>query len=107
MQNNGPMNRLTRDAIADLMTIPGVGPKTAADLMDLGIRSVGDLRDRDPEEMYGALCARAGMKIDRCMLYVFRCAVYYASTKEHDPRLLKWWNWKDDRISARPGQDGS
>jgi hypothetical protein len=22
--------------------------------------------------------------------------VYYASNAEHDPELLKWWNWKDD-----------
>lgn len=35
--------------------------------------------------------------MDRCMLYVFRCAVYYASSEQHDPELLKWWNWKDDK----------
>nr|WP_321429915.1 helix-hairpin-helix domain-containing protein [uncultured Methanolobus sp.] len=29
------------------------------------------------------------------MLYVFREAVYFASNEEHDPELLKWWNWKD------------
>ena len=28
------------------------------------------------------------------MLYVFRCALYYASNDIHDPELLKWWNWK-------------
>jgi hypothetical protein len=33
--------------------------------------------------------------VDRCVLYVFRCAVYYANNKTHDPELLKWWNWKD------------
>ena len=32
---------------------------------------------------------------DRCVLYAFRCAVYYASHTTHDPNLLKWWNWKD------------
>ncbi|WP_394701143.1 helix-hairpin-helix domain-containing protein [uncultured Methanolobus sp.] len=35
------------------------------------------------------------MNLDRCMLYVFREAVYFASNEEHDPELLKWWNWKD------------
>jgi hypothetical protein len=35
------------------------------------------------------------MQIDPCVLYVFRCAVYYASHEVHDPDLLKWWNWKD------------
>lgn len=36
---------------------------------------------------------RQSVQVDRCMLYVFRCAVYY----EHDPELLKWWNWKDNK----------
>jgi hypothetical protein len=31
------------------------------------------------------------------VLYVFRCAVYYAGHREHDPELLKWWNWKGSR----------
>ena len=31
----------------------------------------------------------------RGMLYVFRCAIYYASNTEHNPELLKWENWKD------------
>jgi hypothetical protein len=29
------------------------------------------------------------------VLYVFRCAVYYASNSVHDQERLKWWNWKD------------
>ncbi|NJM89920.1 MAG: hypothetical protein HC847_25010 [Hydrococcus sp. RU_2_2] len=36
-----------------------------------------------------------GQHIDRCVLYVFRCAVYYASNSVREPELLKWWNWKD------------
>ena len=100
------MNRAARVDTGDLMIIPGVGRKIAADLVGLGIRSVADLKDRNPEELYGALCAQTGVQIDRCMLYVFRCAVYYASTERRDPELLKWWNWKDDRVSgtARPGR---
>ena len=77
-----------------LRAIPGVGPSIARDLEDLGIRRVSQLRGRSPEGMYEALCARRGHQ-DRCLLYVFRCAVYFASRKRHDPELLKWWNWKD------------
>jgi hypothetical protein len=88
------MNRTTNDP-GDLLTVPGVGRKTAADLIGLGIRSVADLSGRDPEQLYEALCERTGTRVDRCMLYVFRCAVYYASTDRPDPALLKWWNWKD------------
>jgi predicted RecB family nuclease len=83
----------------DLKRIPGVGDKIADQLMALGCRSVEDLKDRDPEELYIALCAQKGEQVDRCVLYVFRSAVYYASNREHDPELLKWWNWKDSGLS--------
>jgi hypothetical protein len=82
-------------AAQDVRIIPGVGPSIAQDLEDLDVHEVDDLRGRDPEEMYEALCAMRGAKIDRCVLYVFRCAVYFAGRSEHDPELLKWWNWKD------------
>lgn len=36
-----------------------------------------------------------GFQDDRCVLYVFRCAVYYAEQEQHDPEKLKWWYWKD------------
>ena len=82
-------------ALRELRQIPGVGKAIAEDLWELGIRSIQDLRGRDPEELYFALCAQQGTQVDRCMLYVFRCAVYYASHEAHNPELLKWWSWKD------------
>lgn len=81
-------------ALKELRKIPGVGKSIAEDLWSLDIRSVADLQGRDPEALYHQLCALQGAQIDRCMLYVFRCAVYYASNTRHDPELLKWWNWK-------------
>ena len=79
----------------DLLHIPGVGPSIAADLQRLGIREAAELRGRSPEALYTELCREVGHHGDRCVLYVFRCAVYYASEAKHDPELLKWWNWKD------------
>lgn len=79
----------------ELMQIPGVGKVIADDLWNMGIHSIAELRNRDPEELYHQLCDLQGTQVDRCMLYVFRCAVYFASNEEHDPELLKWWNWKD------------
>lgn len=75
--------------------MPGVGKRIAEDLWDLGFRSVEELRGQDPEALYARLCVLQGMQVDRCMLYVFRCIVYFASAKQHDPELLKWWNWKE------------
>jgi hypothetical protein len=81
----------------ELQSIPGVGHSIARDLIDLGYTSVSRLKDEDPESMYRRLCALRGRHVDRCVLYVFRCAVYFAGHGTHDPELLKWWNWKDKR----------
>jgi hypothetical protein len=79
----------------DLRKIPGIGRKMEEDLRLLDIESVDDLNGSDPELLYEKLCILKGYRVDRCVLYVFRCAVYYATEKDHDPEKLKWWNWKD------------
>ena len=77
-----------------LESIPGIGPSLAQDLRDLGYARVTDLRGSDPERMYARLIELRGQRQDPCVLYAFRCAVYYASFTERDPELLKWWAWK-------------
>jgi len=79
----------------DLEQIPGVGKSIAEDLRRLGITHVSQLKGKDPEKLYRRLCNFKASPVDRCMLYVLRCAVYYASTEDPDPERLKWWNWKD------------
>lgn len=78
-----------------LEKIPGVGPRIGDALRALGIEGVSDLEGRDPVQLYERMCVLRGGHVDRCVLYVFRCAVYYATEPEHDPELLLWWNWKD------------
>jgi hypothetical protein len=85
----------------DLQRIPGVGPSIAQDLLALDVRQVADLDGADPEELYERLCTMRGEHIDRCVLYVFRCAVYFASNDVHDAERLKWWNWKDAEHAGR------
>jgi hypothetical protein len=87
--------------LREFRQVPGVGKSIAEDLWNLGLRSVSDLKNWDPEDLYVRLCAFQGTHIDRCMLYVFRCAVYYASNDIHDPELLKWWNWRDRVLSSQ------
>jgi len=86
---------MTRSIPKELEQIPGVGERIAQDMRNIGIHSVGQLKGRDPEELYKKLCHFKASPVDRCMLYVLRCAVYYASNTKHEPELLKWWNWKD------------
>ena len=78
-----------------LTEIPGVGKRTAAVMEALGIREASDLRGRDPEELYLRECRMKGCQEDRCALYVWRAAVYYAEQESPDPEKLKWWYWKD------------
>jgi len=87
---------------AELQRIPGVGPSIAQDLLDLGVHRIEDLRGGDAQVLYDRLCLLRAVHIDRCVLYVFRCAVYFASHDQHDPALLKWWNWKDARNTTTP-----
>jgi len=83
------------DTLKQLQIIPGIGKRLGQDLVDLGYHEVKQLKNENPELMYQKLIKLRGQHIDRCVLYVFRCAVYYASNLNHDPKLLKWWNWKD------------
>lgn len=91
---------------SELLEIPGVGPRVAAYFTSAGIERVADLRGADPDEIYQRMCMAHGRMLDRCLLYVVRCAVYYVSTPRPKPELLEWWNWKDvpSRGSARQGR---
>ena len=86
-------------AIKELTIIPGVGKSLATDLWNIGITKVADLKGKNPYDLYDLSNAFAGTVQDRCVLYVFKCAVYYADTPadERETEKLKWWNWKDKK----------
>src|SRR5207248_11618027 len=87
-------------ALRALQELPGVGPSIASDLYALGIHVPDDLIGRDPETLYEQLCELQGQHVDRCVLYVFRCVVNYATRRPRDPELCKWWNWKDGGLAT-------
>lgn len=89
-----------KQPLKGLMQIPGVGKSIAQDLIDIGIYQVSDIKLYEPEQLYQMSNEFAGCKQDRCLLYVFRTAVYYANTpkQQHEAEKLKWWNWSDDNI---------
>ena len=82
------------------MKIPGVGKSIARDLLNIGITCPDDLRGQEPLELFDRSNQFAGMVQDRCLLYCFRCAVYFAETREEEraPEKLKWWNWKVEKL---------
>ena len=91
------MNQI--ESLKNLMQIPGVGKSISKNLLDIGINSIEDLKDKDPEILYIQSNTYARETQDRCLLYAFRCAVYFAETNsgKRDPEKLKWWNWKDTK----------
>ncbi len=85
-------NSQTKD---ELLKIPGVGISIAGDLHEMGIHTIAGLVGKNPRQLYYRHCEIKGCVVDRCVLYTFRGAVYFAETDIPEPELMKWWNWKD------------
>ena len=100
LNNTGKNSGQLSDAGKELQKIPGIGKSISKDLIDLGYRAINELAGENPETMYQNLMVLRGRHVDRCVLYVFRCAVYYASNVDHEPELLKWWHWKDNNSTT-------
>jgi hypothetical protein len=97
---------ITKDqSIKELITIPSIGRSIANDLWNIAIASVADLKDKDPELLFDLSNRYASTIQNRCLLYSFHCAVYYAETKpdDCDPEKLKWWNCKDKSWNLSKG----
>jgi len=85
-----------KESLSRLQKIPGVGKSIALDLWNIGIRDIPDLKRKSPETLYDLSNRHAGCVQDKCLLYVFRCAVYFAEipADKQEKEKLKWWNWK-------------
>lgn len=81
--------------LKELQKIPSIGKACSLDLWNIGIREISDLKNKNPLHLYNSLNALSGQIHDICMLYTFRCAVYFASEKIHEIEKLNWWYWKD------------
>lgn len=81
----------------ELLDIPNIGVAIKKDLESIGITSVEMLKTSNPDDLYDRVCKMKGFKEDRCLLYVFRMAIYYVNNENHDKEKLKWWYWKDDK----------
>jgi pathogenicity locus Cdd1 protein len=83
--------------LSDLVSI---GPAMLRDFELLGVRSVAQLAQRNPEKMYEKLCRVTGQAQDICCLDVFRAAVAQAKDPNlpHEQRL--WWHWSHKRKAS-------
>lgn len=60
-----------------------------------GIICVEDLKGKNLEDLYSKDCIVKGFQEDKCQLYLFRMAIYYAENTVWEEEKLKWWYWKD------------
>ncbi|AUH50962.1 mitomycin resistance protein [Chromobacterium sp. ATCC 53434] len=77
----------------DLLQLPNVGERTAADLRLLGLNRPADLRGRDPHQLYLQLCDATGERQDPCVLDVLMSVCHYMDTGE----ARNWWGFTAER----------
>lgn len=70
----GELSVKAKGIIKVLESVINIGPVTAKELYAIGIRSVSQLKDADPEVLYNKLKAKSGGKLDKCVLYQLRGA---------------------------------
>lgn len=88
--------------LKELQKLPGVGKQISEDLYKLNIKKISDLKNKNPQKLYLDLCKIQNAKVDKCMLYVFRCIISYVNQKNQnsslqDFSLFKWWDFKDKK----------
>ena len=89
-----------------LQTIPSIGKACSLDLWNIGIRDISDLAGQNPVDLYEQLNSYSGVTQDICLLYTFRCAVYYASEDIHEKEKLNWWYWKNKNYNEPQAPKG-
>ena len=81
--------------MSDLRLVTGIGAKKEQKLIELGYASLADLKYADPDELYFRACVHKGWKLDKCVLYAFRCAVAFAKDPAPNPDKYRWWYFCD------------
>ncbi len=76
-------------ALKELQALPNIGPRMAADLIGLGIRSKADLKSQNPRQLYDRLCAKTGSQQDPCVLDTLPAVVDHANGAPAKP----WWHY--------------
>lgn len=73
----------------ELRSLMNLGPATQRDLALLGITTIAQLAQANPDELYERLQKITGKKHDPCVWDVFAAIIHEANTGEKTP----WWHW--------------
>lgn len=74
-----------------LRDLSGIGKAMLRDFEQLGIRSVPQLADANPQELYDRLSHLTQARQDPCVLDTFTCAVAQARNPNLPPEQRNWW----------------
>jgi hypothetical protein len=80
-----------------LKDLVSIGPAMLRDFELLGIRSVEQLAQQKPEDLYEKLCGVTGESQDICCLDVFSAAVAQARNPRLPAVQRQWWYWSRKR----------
>ena len=79
----------------DLTKIPGIGERMAKHLILAGYPDIVSLKGQSPDDIYAKDCITQGFVVDRCALYSYRLAVYFADNDGALPAdKQNWRDWK-------------
>ncbi len=73
----------------ELRSLMNLGPATQKDLALLGITTIAQLAQANPDELYERLQKITEKKHDPCVWDVFAAIIHEANTGEKFP----WWHW--------------
>lgn len=90
-----------RRQLSDLVS---VGQATLNDLRRLGVTSVAELAQCDPQALYEALYRLDGVWHDICVRDTFEAAVAQARNPDLPAEQRQWWYWSRQR-KAKARQD--
>ena len=81
----------------ELSGLISIGPATIRDFQLLGVNSVAELAQQDPEKLYAKLCRLTGHRHDICVLDTFRAGVAQARNPRLPAEQCQWWYWSRKR----------
>ena len=84
-----------------LLSLRSVGPATLQDLQMLGIDSISQLAEADPQDLYDNLCALTGSKQDICVFDTFCCAIAQAQNPDLPDEQKEWSWWSRQRLKDK------
>ena len=73
----------------ELFSLMNVGPATYKDLEILGINTIQQLSQADPDELYARLQKLTEKRHDPCVWDVFAAIIHEARTGQKN----RWWEW--------------